>query len=364
MYIPLTGKEASLGKIEKNSLQLALEEFNKAGGVNGRLVDLVVDDDGSKVYVGQSALKRLISLDKVIVIGGGYASNATFAMCLEAQQSKIPFVVTTAPAEEITERRWDFVFRLSPPADEYHNTFLEFATLVVQPKTVAILYVDSPFGRSSAKSLAEAAETHGLKVVLKEGYDSGSVDLKPIIIKTKSLHPDVIYMVSYVMDGALLMRQCKELDLNAKCFVGVGASFTGPEFARLAGDAAEDVFSTTIWSNTLPYPGTKDYFENYRKAFKEAPDYHGAQAYATMQVIGDALKRAKELTPAGVREALCSTDLKTVFGPVKFISYGNKTQQNRLPTYLVQWQKGIMETVWPKGVSTKPYVYPIPLWKK
>ncbi len=83
-----------------------------------------------------------------------------------------------------------------------------------------------------------------------------------------------------------------------------------------------------------------------------------------MYVVADALKRAKELTTQGVREALVATDMMTVFGPVKFISYAKKTQQNQLPTYLVQWQKGALETVWPKDVATKPYVYPGPSWKK
>ena len=80
-----------------------------------------------------------------------------------------------------------------------------------------------------------------------------------------------------------------------------------------------------------------------------------------MYVVADALKRAKELTREAVREALVTTDMKTLFGPVKFISYGKKTQQNELPTYLVQWQKGVLETVWPKSVASKPYVYPVPL---
>jgi branched-chain amino acid transport system substrate-binding protein len=70
------------------------------------------------------------------------------------------------------------------------------------------------------------------------------------------------------------------------------------------------------------------------------------------------------MTPNAVREALAATDLMTAFGPVKFISYDKKKQQNRLPTYLVQWQKGVLETVWPKDVATKPYVFPVPPWSK
>ncbi|MGB9617228.1 MAG: ABC transporter substrate-binding protein, partial [Desulfomonilaceae bacterium] len=76
------------------------------------------------------------------------------------------------------------------------------------------------------------------------------------------------------------------------------------------------------------------------------------------------LKRANPLTRDGVRNALAATDMMTVFGPVKFVAYGKKKQQNQLPTYLVQWQHGVLETVWPRNVATKPYVYPVPEWSK
>jgi branched-chain amino acid transport system substrate-binding protein len=83
-----------------------------------------------------------------------------------------------------------------------------------------------------------------------------------------------------------------------------------------------------------------------------------------LYVIADALKRTKALTPKDVREALTQTDMMTAFGPVKFISYGKMTQQNKLPTFLVQWLDGKLETVWPKEVSTKAFVYPTPNWSK
>jgi len=164
------------------------------------------------------------------------------------------------------------------------------------------------------------------------------------------------------MDAALLMRQSKELNFNPKLFVGGGAGFTLPEFANNAGDAAELVFSADLWSAQLPYPGAKEYSENFQKRFGSATEYHGAEAYASIYVIADALKRAKETTPEAVRDSLASTDMMTAFGPVKFVSYGKKKQQNALPTYLVQWQKGILETVWPRNVATKPYIFPIPEW--
>ncbi len=364
VVLPLTGTEAKFGEIERNSFLMALDEINGQGGIKGKRIELVLEDDTSKPDIGRGAMEKVITQDKVVVVGGGYASSVTFAMAAVAQQRKVPFVVNTGSDDKITEQGWDHVFRLNPPASEYPTALNSFLGEVVKPKTVAILYEKSNFGQSSSKSFAEQCEKAGYKVVVKEGYDSGAVDFKPLLIKVKSANPDMIYMVSYLMDAALLMRQSKELDINPKLFVGGGAGFTLPEFYGNAGAAADYVYSATLWTETVPYAGAKAYYDNYRKKYGQPTEYHGAEAYANMYVIADALKRAKELTPAGVREALTQTDLMTVFGPVKFVSYDKKTQQNKLPTYLVQWQGGKLETVWPKDLSTKPAAYPVPKWSE
>ena len=178
------------------------------------------------------------------------------------------------------------------------------------------------------------------------------------------MNPDLVYMVSYVMDAALLMRQAKELDFNPKLFIGGAAGFTLPEFRKNAGDATEFVYSATLWVESVPYPGAKEYFAKYVKKYNEDTEYHGAEAYSCLYVVADALKRAKSITPKDVRDALAATDMMTVFGPVKFVSYDKKTQQNKLPTFLVQWQKGRLETVWPKEVAAKKYAYPVPKWNE
>lgn len=364
VVLPLTGTEAKFGEIEKNSFLMALEEINGLGGVNGKQIELVMEDDTGKPDIGRGAMEKLITQDKVAVVGGGYSSSVTFAMAAVAQQRKVPFVVNTGSDDKITEQGWDHIFRLNPPASEYPTALNSFLGEVVKPKTVAILYEKSNFGQSGSKSFAAQCEAAGYKVVLKEGYDSGAVDFKPLLIKVKSENPDLVYMVSYLMDAALLMRQSKELDINPKLFVGGGAGFTLPEFYGNAGAAAEYVYSATLWTETVPYAGAKAYFEKYQERFGQPTEYHGAEAYANMYVIADALQRAKELTPAGIRQALTQTDIMTAFGPVKLISYGKKTQQNKLPTYLVQWQGGKLETVWPKDLSTKPAQYPVPKWSE
>ena len=364
VVLPLTGKQAKFGEIEKNSFLLALQEINAKGGVNGKKIDLLIEDDTSKPDVGRSAIEKLISQDKVIVVGGGYSSSVTFGMCAVAQQRKVPFVVNTGSADKITEQGWNYIFRLNPPVSEYTKGLVTFLKEVAKPKSVAILYENSLFGQSGSKKFAKLAKKLGIKVLLKEGYEAGAVDFKPLLTKTKAAKPDLVYMISYVMDASLLMRQSRELNFNPKLFVGGAAGFTLPEFVKNAGPAAQYVFSATLWVPEVPYPGAKAYFDAYMKKYGHATEYHGAEAYACLYVIADALKRAKSLTPEGVRAALLKTDMMTAFGPVKFISYGKKKQQNSLPTYLVQWINGKLETVWPKNVATIKYVFPVPAWNK
>jgi branched-chain amino acid transport system substrate-binding protein len=365
VLLPLTGAQAKFGEIEKRSFEMAAEEINAKGGVNGKKIELLFEDDTGKPDVGRSGVEKLISREKVPVITGGYSSSVTAAAAPVAQQFKVPFVICTGSADDITEKGYDYVFRINQVASEYPNAVESFLKEVATDvKTVALLYENSAFGQSSSKSFEEDAKRLGLKIVVKEGYQAGAIDFKPILTKVKAANPDMVYMVSYVMDASLLMRQSKELRLNPKMFVGGGAGFTLPEFAKSAGDAADGVFSATLWIETLPFPGAKAYFDKFLKKYGSETEYHGAEAYAAMYVVADALKRAKSITPKDVRDALATTDMKTAFGPVKFVSYGKKTQQNKLDTYLVQWQKGELDAVWPKGAATKKYIYPTPPWDK
>jgi branched-chain amino acid transport system substrate-binding protein len=363
IILPLTGDQAKFGEIEKQSFDLALEEINESGGIRGKKLQFIVEDDTGRPDVGRSAAEKLITKDKVIMLGGGYSSSVTFAVAGVAQQNRMPFLVNTGSDDKITEQGWDYVFRLNPPVSEYPGALESFLTEVVRPKTAAILYENTNFGTSGSKEFKATCDKLGIQVVINEGYEHGGVDFKPILVKVKQANPDLVYMISYLMDASLLMRQSMELRLTPKIFVGGAAGFTLPEFPKNAGKASEKVFSATLWYQTLRYPGAMDYFNKFVKKFNKDTEYHGAEAYAAAYVIADVLKRAKSFSPEDIKEALSKTDMMTVFGPVKFVSYGKKTNQNKLPTYLVQWIDGKLELVWPKEQASKPYVFPID-WTK
>jgi branched-chain amino acid transport system substrate-binding protein len=149
------------------------------------------------------------------------------------------------------------------------------------------------------------------------------------------------------------------LKLTPKLFVGGAAGFTLPEFTQNAGKASNYVVSATLWHQVLPLPGAMDYFNRFKAKYNKDTEYHGAEAYAAAYVIKDVLKRAKSFSAEDIKQALAETDLMTVFGPVKFISYDKKTNQNKLTTYVVQWQDGKLNLIWPENLANAKYVFPV-----
>ncbi|MCG6534151.1 MAG: ABC transporter substrate-binding protein [Syntrophales bacterium LBB04] len=359
IVLPLTGAEAKFGEIEKRSFEMALEEINKKDGVKGEKLELIVEDDTGRPDVGRSVVEKLITKDKVVMLGGGYSSSVTYAVAGVCQQNRIPFLVNTGSADNITTSGWDYIFRLNPPVSEYAGAIESLLTEVVKPKTVAILYENSLFGTSGAKSFEDTCKKLGYPVLLKEGYEAGGIDFKPVLVRVKQLKPDVVYMISYIMDASLLMKQSKELKLTPKIFIGGAAGFTMPEFKKSAGIASEKVISATLWYQVLKYPGAMDYFNRYVAKYKGETEYHGAEAYAAAFVIADALRRAKSFKSDDIKQALSETNLMTVFGPIKFVAYEKFKNQNRLPTYVVQWIDGKLELVWPAALATEQFVYPV-----
>jgi branched-chain amino acid transport system substrate-binding protein len=360
--LPLTGRHSPFGQHQKRAFEMALQEINDAGGVKGKKLEFVFADDQSKVETGLTAAEKLVEDKDIIMLTGEYASSITYPIAALAQKSKIPFMVSTAAADKITQSGWTYLFRLDQPASEFDSGLQDFFLKVAKPKTMAILYENTLFGTSVAKSMKEWAEKHNIKVLLFEDYEAGVVDFKPMLFKVKDLHPDVIYAISYLMDATLITRQMKEIDLNAQMFAGSAAGYSIPEYLKGAGDAAEYVYSSTMWERTVKYPGAMAFDEKYLKLYHVEPPYHAAQAYASAYVCADAIRRAKSLTRDAVRDALKTTNMMTIYGPVKFKSYGKYERQNELPTLLLQVQKGKFEIVWPKNVATKPPIFPVPKW--
>jgi len=407
IVLPVTGPQAKFGEIEKWSFEMAVEEINAKGGVKGKMIELLIEDDTGKPDVGRSAAEKLISQDRVVMLGGGYSSSVTYAVAGVALNKGFPFLVNTGSADKITEptsftpsglRAENLakslkdekdqakidnikaeiaelgekaekeaealssrfaIFRLNPPVSEYASGLEGFLSEVVKPKTAVILHENSLFGTKGAAAFVTSCKKLGIEVLMQESYDAGAVDFKPLLAKVKDANPDLVYMVSYVMDASLLMSQSMELKMNPGLFAGAAAGFTLPEFSQNAGKASKKVVSATLWHESLSIPGAKEYYDKFVEKYGKPTEYHGAEAYSAMYVIADVLGRAKSFKPQDIKQALAETDMMTVFGPVKFTSYAKKINQNKLETYVVQWVDGKLEMIWPKELAQIKYVYPV-----
>jgi len=202
----------------------------------------------------------------------------------------------------------------------------------------------------------------GLDVVAKESFEVDSPELETLFQEIVAIAPDLVYMISNAMEGSILMGKAKETGLNPKVFMGNPSGFASSAFGIVAGDVSAFVYAPVIWVPSVPYADAGRFSDTFIQKYEVGADYHAAQAYAAMYVISDALKRADSLTPKGVRDALATTDMMTVLGRVRFVSYRKKSQQNRLPTYLVQWINGELVTVWPRKFAESNYIFPTPTW--
>ena len=143
-----------------------------------------------------------------------------------------------------------------------------FFEQVAKPKTIAILYENTDFGNSTSKAMKEYCDAHGVNVVLSEGYQAGGVDFKPILQKVKSLRPDIVYMVSYLMDASLLMRR-QELDINPQAFIGGGA-----DTLRVPPERGRGVeYCMRRPSGRPGKPGRQGVLRQLRREFNKEPDY-------------------------------------------------------------------------------------------
>ena len=361
--LPLTGTNAKFGEIEKKSYEIALEEINAKGGIKGKKVVLEFEDSQGKPEVSRSIVERLIDVKKQPVIFGEYSSSSSKAVAAVAEERKVPYMVVTGATDDITQQNYKYIFRMNPTNAYYATGLLSFFKEVVKPQSIAILYESSDFGTSGAEDMVKQAQKAGMKVLVKEQYEKGAVDFKPILSKVKAAKPDVIYMVSYVMDAALLMRQIKELRIDANLYAGGAAGFAIPEFIQNAKEASELVLTATLWSPQVAYPGAKEYAEKYKKLYKDYPSYHGAEAYAALYVIKDVLERAKTWKSDDIRIAFKATNMMTAFGPVRFEDKDGYTNQNFMDTLVMQVIQGKHETIWPAKYANAKYVYPIPKWR-
>ncbi|HSR12214.1 MAG TPA: amino acid ABC transporter substrate-binding protein [Thermodesulfobacteriota bacterium] len=358
---------AQAGEEQRRGLLMALEEINQGGGVLGKKIDLIIEDDTGEPSVGIAACEKLLTRDKVVALIGGYSSTITYAQ-LNAIQRLEPFVAwvgasSTKVEHEFGPKRWFFHYH---PWD-YHrqSTIRDFLlTLSPKPKTVAVGYEDGIYGTTSRDYAVKYLKEKGFDIVFDERFKSGASDFTPMLTKIKKANPDVFYWVAYAGDTTLLMKQAKEIDFNPKLFLSVAVNF--PQYKSSLGSTGDFVSGVDVWIPGMKLPETVKWMEKFNKAYPgRVPEYWAPLAYTNLMTVADAIKRAGSTDKEKMIAAMEKTDYNSPMGRMTF----KKSEEGGLhqaidEQIITQWQSGVSHVVYPASKATGKLIYPTPEWKK
>ncbi len=368
---PMTGPDAPFGDKFKKAYSMAVEEINAAGGVNGKKLEVILEDHQAKNPLAATVAEKLITQEKVLILTGGRASGQAVEIASVAQRLKTPYLVDHPSADIITSKGFEWVFRNNPTGSIYPQAFNKFITEVpgALPTSAAIIYDNTVFGKTIANAVTSILKAKNVQIVNDEAYALNTLDFKPIVTKVKANNPDYVLMVAVATtDAILLTRHAKEIGLSPRAYVGFGGGFGVDDFAKQLGPLSENVFSSAAWSGNPNDPKVKAFSDKFYKAHGIYPKEHEVEGYSAIYIIADAMKRAKltgnvDADRAAIRDALTKTDMQTVFGKVRFANwkgplgdeYTNQNVYSPDHSVLAQWRDTKLLNVWPKNNAETMY---------
>ncbi|WP_322516122.1 ABC transporter substrate-binding protein [Rhodopseudomonas palustris] len=302
------GSAALYGLMQKNGAELAIEQINASGKLGDfKLVGIHQDDAGDR---GQSVniFQRLINQEKVAVILGPTLTTSAFAADPIAQKAGVPVIASSNTAPGVTDMG-DHIFRTSPPEAMVFPGVLAYVKKKYAPKTAAQIYgIDDVLMKSAYAVHKKALEAEGIKIVTTESFQKGDVDYSAQITKIKAANPDLLVIGGLAEETANIVRQARQLGIPPSTIVVGANAAISTKLAELAGAAADGFTVGAGWFINYDSPKNKAFVDAYRKKYNSDPDTFAAQAFTSVEIVADAVKRAGGVSdPKKFRDAIAAT---------------------------------------------------------
>ena len=317
--VPLTGFAASDGESALNGAKLAVAQINKAGGIDGRDLELVVYDDQASPKESVAIATKLIEKDKVAVGISCSYSGATRAAAGIYQAAKIPYISAYGIHPDIT-RAGDYVFRTSFVGEVQGRAGAKLVGEILQKKRAVLITLNNDFGESLAAGFKEKAKEYGIAIVNEYPYTMKDRQFGPIVARVKADKPDVIYATGYYFTAGPLVTQLRAAGVEATVVGQEG--FDTQTFIDIAGAAAEGVIITTSLDRDSTSQETHDFITQYEKMFKHKTDMVAASGHTAVKVAAEAIKCAGSLNGTAIRNCMAKTNLAASTGTISFNSLG------------------------------------------
>ncbi len=306
----LSGAVATYGEDTVDGIELAIEEINAAGGINGAPVELVKYDNKSDAAEATTLATKLMTEDKVLAVLGPATSGAFKAEIPVAIQNTVPVISGSATADDVTidaSGVKEYAFRICFN-DSYQGTAMANFASSDLSKTKAVIIKDSSsdYSKGLAESFTAAFTAAGGSIVSEEAYVAGDTDFNAVLTKIKPMDFDVIFIPGYYEEAGLIIKQARALGITVPVLGADG--FDSPVLAELAGaDAANDVYFSNHYSSLDQDPVVQDFIAGFKAKYNEDPNAFNALGYDLAKFACDGIGRATEKTGAGVKDALAAT---------------------------------------------------------
>ncbi|MCW1925917.1 ABC transporter substrate-binding protein [Luteolibacter arcticus] len=300
----LTGGTANFGQSSHNGTQMAVDEINAAGGLLGKQISLVTEDDQSKNGEAGIVAKKLISRSKIKALLGEVSSSKSLEMAPIAQAAGVPMISPASTNAKVTEAG-DYVFRICF-IDPFQGTVGSIFSLSKGWKKVAIL-TDSKEDYSVGLSDAfrKHFSTNGGTVVAEQSYGKGDKDFKAQLTAIKGAAPDAIFASGYYNEVALIAVQARELGITVPLVGGDG--WDGPSLLEVGGKAMEGCYYSNHFSNEDKSPAIQEFVKKYEAKHGTKPDAMAALGYDSAMILFDSIKRANSVEGPALRDAIAAT---------------------------------------------------------
>lgn len=334
-YGSLTGSEATFGQNTSRGIRLAVKEFNAAGGLKGRTVDLKEYDTQGKTQEAGSAVTRLLTADKVTALLGEVASSLSITGGRLAQRYGVPMITPSSTNPQVT-RIGNMVFRVCFLDDFQGYAMAKFAFDELKAKKVAILYDQAQtYSKGLADFFSKSFRELGGQITTEQAYTGGDQDFSAQLTTIRGTNPDAIYVPGYYTDAGNVALQVRRLGITAPLLGGDG--WDSPKLAQIGGEAIEGAFYTNHYSHQDPRGEVQDFVKKYQSEYGETPDALAALGYDAARVLFNAMQRSPSLDGKELAKAIASTkDFAGVAGTITI----DPARNARKPAVIVEMKGG------------------------
>jgi branched-chain amino acid transport system substrate-binding protein len=327
---PMTGDAAQYGKLMSQAVKLAAEDKNAAGGIGGKKIEVIIEDDEAKVDKGNAAIEKLTGVNKIYGFVGAVFSSVSLAIAPMAEKTKTVMISPSSTHKDLPDKG-DYIFRTIMSDSVQAKVFAKYVAKVAKIKKVAVLYIKNDYSQGLASDFKTVFEKEGGIVTAMETGVQGDKDFKTQLTKIKGTKPDALYIPNYVAEIAQMLEQAQQLGLKVRILSADG--YSNPEIFKLAGKLTEGVVFSNTESDNAEI--TKKFKDAYKAKFGVDPDAFSLNSYDAANILfmgiekayneaSDADKKANRIDRAKIQKFVATVkDFPGVSGKITFTPNGD-----------------------------------------